>query len=331
MRQPKLKKGFYKGVAYAPVTCGELVQGQLNGLDFLVTCPLEIYSQVTVIIELDENQVPSGQEDFQGVELERYPIEVISGQQPSRLSKAILAIRKTTALLDILPRRAWLELFCPVPAGKGMGSSTADIVATARATSLGLGQPLTPWQLARLALSIEPSDGVMFEGITLFDHRQGRVAFPLGKAPPAQILLFDFGGEVDTQEFNRLKNLTSLNKAKEKEVGAALRKVISGLGKRSLNLLGEGATGSTLAHQPILPKKGLEEITDTVLKMGAHGVICAHSGTICGILFPLHAPRAKVQECERYLSGLGFGQFLGVARLEGNKNQMPGAKKGVFS
>lgn len=298
------ERGPYKGCGLAPVTCGELLQGEIGGRDFLVTCPLELYSRAVVYLELEGPKTPLADAD-DGL----YPVEVVSGQEPGAVKKAALAVRKAAALCGARPRRAWLDLRCPVPAGKGMGSSTADIVAAARATARALGRELTPRQLAGIALSIEPSDGVMYPGIALFDHRRGKTARVLGEAPPAKLLVFDYGGEVDTLAFNRLPSLSALNRAKEKEIALALKKVCRGLQKGELHLVGEGATRSALAHQSILPKPDLEEIVQAVLKMGAAGIVCAHSGTVIGVLFVRESRQSK--ECERYLSRLGFGEILG--------------------
>jgi len=303
------KKGLLSGYGRAPVTCGELVQGEISGRDFLVTCPLERFSQARVYCEWAGEAAPPCGAPGDERAGDHCPIEILSGQPPAEVAKAVLAVRKTVAWFGIEPRRVWLDLSCPAPAGKGMGSSTADIVAAARATAACLGEKLSPRQLARLALSIEPSDGVMFAGITLFDHRRGKIARILGKAPPARVLVFDYGGKVDTLGFNQRPSLPGLNRAKEKEVRLALQKVRRGLQCGNLDLIGEGATRSALAHQAILPKAGLAEIAGAAVKMGAKGVICAHSGTVIGVLYPRESRRVK--ECARFLNRLGCGEILG--------------------
>jgi len=291
------------------------VQGEIGGQDFLVTCPLELSSRAGVYIEWAGEVAPPGGAAGDDWAADHCPVEILSGQPREEVAKAVLAVRKTVALFGIEPRRVWLDLSCPVPAGKGMGSSTADIVAAARATAACLGEKLSPRQLARLALSIEPSDGVMFAGITLFDHRRGKIARILGKAPPARVLVFDYGGKVDTLGFNQRPSLPGLNRAKEKEVRLALQKVRRGLRSGNLDLIGEGATQSALAHQAILPKAELSEIAGAAVKMGAKGVICAHSGTVIGVLYPRESLRSK--ECARFLNRLGYGEILGEFLLGG--------------
>ena len=77
-----------------------------------------------------------------------------------------------------------------------MGSSSADVTATIAATGLALGVELPPETIASIALSVEPSDGVMFPGIALHDHLEGSLVELLGPPPPMEIVALDFGGTV---------------------------------------------------------------------------------------------------------------------------------------
>jgi len=38
------------GIAKAPASCGELVQGTLNGESFHISCPVDLYSRVNVTL-----------------------------------------------------------------------------------------------------------------------------------------------------------------------------------------------------------------------------------------------------------------------------------------
>ena len=69
-----------------------------------------------------------------------------------------------------------------------------------------LRHELLPSQISEIALDVEPSDGIMLPDIALFDHREGRIARILGAPPLMRILVLDFGGNVDTQEFNQVEN-----------------------------------------------------------------------------------------------------------------------------
>lgn len=249
-----------QGIVKVPGSCGELVQGTIKGMDFLVSCPINIYSEVKVTLN-------------GGTELN------IEGG----LNKTLLAVQKTQDYLGI-KQGGKIKVENNLPRGKGMASSTADIVAACWATAKALNQEINAQVVAEIALSIEPSDGIMFPGITMFDHREGRLKRFLGVAPPLGILVIDLGGEVDTLSFNKREDLNKLNEEKEPQVLQALDLVEKGIRQRDLSLIAQGATLSALAHQRILPKSDLSEIIAQVQDLGALGVNIAHSGTVVGIL-----------------------------------------------
>ncbi|SVC59269.1 uncharacterized protein METZ01_LOCUS312123, partial [marine metagenome] len=174
-------------IVRAPGVCGELVQGIRDGMYFLVTCPVDFFSRVRV--DLYNNVSNSDTPE----------IEATKG-----CSKAVEALLATLEYLDRSGLAARINVGNPIPRSKGMGSSSADVAATVAATGLALGVELTPDVVARIALSVEPTDGVMFPGVALFDHREGRTAETLGPPPAMEIVALDFGGAVDTIEFNKV-------------------------------------------------------------------------------------------------------------------------------
>lgn len=266
----------YTATALAPGSCGELVQGTFHGENFLVTCPIPLYSQVTVRL------FPPGSASFR----EGLPRGELHNLAGDPYLKTQMALRKT---LDFLGLKEWMGkviVRSPLLRAKGMASSTADISATALATAEAYGVILPPEEIARIALSIEPSDGIMFPGIVMFDHLTGRFVVPFGDAPSLEILVFDYGGQVDTITFNSRPELSALNEAKEGKVREALAEVEEGLRRKDLRLVGSGATKSALANQDILFKPQLEEIVESAFgQLGAVGVSAAHSGTVIGVLF----------------------------------------------
>ena len=260
-------------VVRAPGSCGELVQGIGPNGYFLVSCPVDFYSRVRVevrqgIAGLAENQVhvPEG-----------------SGKAGQAVSLTLESLGKTGLAVRV-------EISNPIPRGKGLGSSSADVVAAIAAAGLALGRELTPEQTACLAVQVEPTDGVMFPGIALFDHREGSVMERLGAPPPLEIVALDFGGEVDTLEFNRVDR-RSLWESVAGETSEALELVRRGITQGDPALVGRGATISALAGQRVLPKNELSKVIELAEASGAAGVNVAHSGTIIGILLDARQKR----------------------------------------
>ena len=258
--KPMLNKTF-RASAAAPGTCGELAQGLLNGIHCMVTCPIDMYSLATV--ELSPRDIG------------------VSG--PVDCPKARQAVQVTLDCLQKPAMGATLWLESPLPRGKGMASSTADVAAAIVATASALGRGLSPTQIAEIALAVEPSDGIMLPGIALFDHRAGRIALTLGPPPPMRVVILDFGGDVDTGEFNRVDHDDVL-KSLEPDMAKAVRHIEDGIRFGDPARIGEGATLSALANQQVLFNPHLEAVLELSEQVGAVGVNVAHSGTVLGML-----------------------------------------------
>jgi len=254
----------------APGVCGELVQGMLGEAYFLVTCPVDFFSRVQVQLFQDGPKMAA----------------------PDGCSKSVAALGATLVYLGKGDLSAKLSINNPIPRSKGMGSSSADVAATIAATSLALGVELSPQAIAEIALSVEPTDGVMFPGIALFDHREGSMAETLGPAPPMEIVALDFGGTVDTLEFNAVDRRAKWRSI-EAETRSALELVRAGLEQGDPALVGRGSTVSALASQEVLPKPRLSAVNQFAQDVGAVGVNVGHSGTIIGVLLDARERRGK--------------------------------------
>lgn len=256
-----------------PGSCGELVQGTVDGCNFLITCPIDVYSQASVIAGSPAGEIAYG-------------------------SKVQEAIEKTLEYLqlDKDDHNFYISVKTGLPVGKGMASSSADLGAVIQALALHFGRLLRPDEIADIALSIEPTDAVFFPGITMFDHLYGKVRRYLGSPPEITIAVFDTGGEVDTLSFNKRSDLVRLNRAKSLQVRQAMDFVQRGIKTGDARLIGRGATLSARANQNILYKHHLETFIHIGGKFGAVGVNIAHSGTILGILFEANY-QMKCEEC----------------------------------
>lgn len=280
------------GTARAPGTCGELIQGKIAGTSFLVTCPIDMYSVVSVLIN------KTGQ-----IEVDR------------SLPKVKKAIIKTLEFLGMPSLGAKVEVKSFLPHGKGMASSTADITAACAATAVGAGGTILPWDIARIALEIEPTDGIMFSGIAMFDHLTGSISRVLGRAPKLEAVIVDLGGGIDTVGFNANLRTEAANEEKEQLMQTALAKIEASLQGGDLRLLGEACTESAFANQDILFKPELRQIHQIARESGAIGVNAAHSGTILGIL--LEKDKCITDLVVENLRREGFCQLLKADIIDG--------------
>ena len=254
----------------APGVCGELAQGVIEGIHFLVTCPVDFYSRVKVDIYADGPGV----------------------EAPEDCDKAAAAVRRTLFHLKNAKVRAKLTINNPIPRGKGMASSSADLAAAIAATGLALGEEISPYQIAQIALSIEPTDGIMIPGVALFDHRAGIIRESLGPPPPMEIVALDLGGTVDTVQFNMVDRFQRWQSVDE-QTGEALRLLRRGIEEQDPELVGRGASISAEASQTVLAKPRLAEVKEFAESVGAVGVNVGHSGTIMGVLLDARERRGK--------------------------------------
>ena len=254
-------------VVSSPGSCGEFIQGYAEGSSFMVTCPIDRFSYA-----------------FSGFEGEGEPLP----------PKALSAVEKTMAYLGE-EKRVPLKLKSHILKGKGMASSTADISAACQAAALACGRKLSEREIADIALSIEPSDATFFKGVVQFDYREGRLIREMGLCPAMQILVYDCGGEVDTMLFNSRNDLVDLQKSNETKIKEALSLFKEGIRLQSLDLIGRAASMSSFANQKILYKKPLGDFYHLGLEQGGKGVICAHSGTVLGLILPMEKDAMAVK------------------------------------
>lgn len=255
---------FAIGLARCPGTCGEWVQGARKGIPFLVDCPIDRFSEARVALGLNAT----------GWEL---PIAKTKALQVLELLKEDLGLPGLGGKVEFLQQ---------LPEGKGMASSTADITAVVAAALLALGEDPLPERLAHFALRIEPSDSVMFPGITEIEHVQGHKHRVMGPSIPALFLALDWGGAIDTRVFNARPGLAEHYRRYEAEIARAYGLAREGIEQIDLEKLAVAGTISARCNLEINLKSQFEPFLTWVLQKGGFGVVSAHSGTLLAGVFP---------------------------------------------
>lgn len=256
-----------KKILRVPGSCGELAQGRIDGVRLHITCPVNRYTW-------------GGIGTFQQVQ---HPV----GDKVKRLLYLVNGLRnKSGKPGDLIPRSVEkrFTLYSELPVGKGMASSTADMTATLALYQWVTGSSIERETWVKLLLAVEPTDGIMFEGITLFDHYQGSMRRTFGAPPPMEIIALEFEDKVDTVSFNQ-KDREKVARSQESIILKSFQLIEEGVREGSTHKIGEGATLSALSHQNILRKPDLEKVLKLTLELGGVGVNIAHSGSIIGMLF----------------------------------------------
>lgn len=266
---PHLNKAPRVGKGTAFGTFGELLQGVLpeNDLDFLVTFPVARYTRALFTPNPARSDVTV------------YP--------PHKTK----ARRLTESLLQSLglPAGGMLVIDSEIPEGKGMASSSADLVAAARALCDSYGLAVPVHALQRCMQQVEPSDGVMYNGVVAFYHRKVELREYLGSLPPVTVVSADEGGAVDTLQFNRIPKPFAA--AEKDEYARLLARMARAIREHDLTTVGQVATRSAQLNQKLHPKRTLADMTRLAERIDALGVAVAHSGTCVGILLSPQHPR----------------------------------------
>ncbi|MFI5717907.1 hypothetical protein [Nocardia sp. NPDC051750] len=271
------------GVGSAFGSCGELLQGVTaeHDRDFLVTLP--ITRGTVAIFEPDPH---------------RRTVSVI----PAHKTKSRMLARALLARSAVL-RGGVLTLLGDLPEGKGLASSTADLVATARAVADAEGRPIRSAEIESELRRIEPSDGVMYPGAVAFYHRDVRLLAPLGTLPPLTVVTGDEGGHVDTVAFNRRR--PGFTTAAKREYSALLTELTAAVARRDVTAIGAVATRSAELSTVLRARPHLDATITAARNLGAAGVVVAHSGTVTGILLDEADPAlpAKIGAARRICAG----------------------------
>lgn len=168
-----------------------------------------------------------------------------------------------------------------LPVSRGYASSTADMISALYGLAACIDRTVSPEEVTEMAVAIEPSDGIAWPELVLLDHRSFSDYTVISEVPPLKVVLFDPEEEVDTVEFNR-----RAHPVEGVDYDGILHDLIGALMRDDWIALGRAVTASARANQGVLFKPCLEELIDVALSDGALGVTVAHSGSICGVLYP---------------------------------------------
>ncbi|MES0213366.1 hypothetical protein NKJ93_30470 [Mesorhizobium sp. M0028] len=246
-------------------TFGELLQGQLPmgslpcDCHFLITMPIAIFTRAYFI------PIPGARR------VTVYPPHKVKAK---RLAENLVIALGTSGGILLLQSE--------IPEGKGLASSSADLVATARSIACCLKRRVRTSLIEKLMAEIEPSDGVMYPGVVAYQQRACSLLFFLGQMPPLAIVGIDEGGTVETVDYDQRRG--EISTSRRTEYQELLDRARIAIPRGDTATIGRIATASALLHQEQAPKRHLNSMLEASEATGALGVVVAHSGTMIGIL-----------------------------------------------
>ena len=205
--------------AICPGSMGELYRDS-EGKEVLISLPIDRYSEMEVIWQEERGKEKRNilwkSEKALEIALREWGMEHLVGQVAFRRLREI-------------------------PEGKGLASSTADIAALLGALARLLGRPLREEEIARIALQVEPTDGVFFSELSVFDHLEGQVKLSLPLPRYLGVVVVELPGKRDTLTLDREKLRKNWERHR-RDVEEAFYLVERGLEEGDLSLVGRGAT-----------------------------------------------------------------------------------------
>ena len=240
-------------------TFGELVQGIIEDRPFLITLP-----------------IPSLQSEARFV-----PEPAVTGVRV--VDSKIKAKKAGESLLQLFGIKGggYLDIHSNITAGKGLASSSADIVAALRAIADSYSLPLTNEIISMIAAKVEPTDGVMYEEVVAYDYINGELIESFGSLPPFILVGIDFGGTVNTIQFNQVPK--AYTDADQQQFNEAYQLVKKGFKDQNITDIGQAATMSAMVNQKILANPFFPQLEKLAHRYQG-GIVVAHSGTVAGIL-----------------------------------------------
>lgn len=239
---------------------GELLQGVLpDGQHFLVTIPINLFSEVVFVQSSGST------------------LQVL----PSSKKKTGLFLEKLSQEFN-LQLSGVATVSSEIPVGKGLSSSTSDIIASLRAVENFVGYEFPKERIQKILREIEPSDGLLYSESVVYDHINSILIDKLGRIHPVYILSIDEGGVLDTVVYNRNPKIFS---EQDRLIYAnLLQEMVTAFQQKNIERIGEIATQSAVLNQKFNFKRTLPLAINLCEKLGGYGIVNTHSGTCLGIL-----------------------------------------------
>ena len=138
---------------------GEFLQGMgSDGQLFLITSPVNIYTKVSFTFN------PA--------------LQKVRVENPGKFKSQKLADRIWEKYQ--LKTGGVISMQTQFPVGKGLGSSSADLVAVAKALSAAYSLNFVPKDIEEIIRGIEPTDGVMYPGVVSYYYKEVKLNKSLG-------------------------------------------------------------------------------------------------------------------------------------------------------
>ncbi len=264
---------IFVGYGKSHSSFGEIVQGRLSsGEDFLVTLPIDLWSICNLTC------------------VKRKGPLVINCDLYKSKDVALRLLEKLGITQDV---ELTISFSRNIPVGKGLSSSTADMLSTVRALQEIFGFLLRNKTISEVFISIEPHDGLMYKSCIIYNHRKGHLIKDLEYIPSYWVVAVDLGGVVDTVSFNHNLNFTPQC---SQEYDLLYHDLIESFKNKDDIGIAKCATKSFEIFNNRAKDPFRTKILKTYKDTGAIGLLNTHSGTCVGYIFPKSLSGEEVEQ-----------------------------------
>lgn len=172
-----------------------------------------------------------------------------------------------------------IRLYSNVPPGKGLSSSSTDILSVLFVVNAYLQTNCSTEDLYHIAAAIEPTDPCLSDDIVVFKQQTGVVAKCI-TLPPMTVVYFDAepGRQIDTLSVQRPRT-----RGTGKFYDWLLRRFLQAAKDEDYDTLFDSITYSAEYNQTVITVPCFDEYLQ-LARATQSGLMVAHSGTIVGLL-----------------------------------------------
>lgn len=248
---------IYKGMSRAPGTCGELLQGfDRDNNPFHITLPINRYTETEVLIHICDND-----------EI------IIIGNLGEKTKRAI---RRACEYCGLAGAFIYVHQRSDIPVGKGMASSTSNILAAASAVFEAMGFAVSSAQLNQICIGIESSDGIAYAGMSAVNQQSGQLLAQMTQLPPFSVLVIEPHSTVITNQVT----LSSRHKQRQHALLETMRNA-----SLDLRTISDVATKSAALNQCDNPNPLYDKFSPVYRTFGALGLAVGHTGSVLGLIY----------------------------------------------
>ncbi|MEY4576370.1 MAG: hypothetical protein RL701_1073 [Pseudomonadota bacterium] len=218
------------------------------------------------------------------------PAEGLDGKQ--KTAKALELLLASHGLT--LPPGRW-RFSSQLEVGKGMASSTADIVAAMRCVASLTGHQFQTPDVMNILRQVERSDSVFLDEAALYLSERHEIVARFGSSLNFTAAYMVEHAVIDTEAMRDC--LRAHYQRCAGEYRWALDKFLAAAARKDPYQVAEVATESSKLSQRCLPKRRFAAMRSAMRALAADGIFVAHTGSVVGYLYvrpPSQAQRAEI-------------------------------------